>query len=189
MARNKKLHQHQRRCIQSSWISAERLENEEQPCCGWRGCCWPGTTAVTGANGLWRWQRWDFLLWGHTYTHAQCTHTALGSHGRRHGSAAAPGHLLIFCWGQGAAWWAGRRGRACPADLGDGCGGGGIPHGTAKNWGRGECAASPAHSDRMELLSPAPGRGCGARALGKANCGEVPAVNVVSTVQMREIVL
>lgn len=67
--------------------------------------------------------------------------------------------------------------------------GGGIPHGTAKNWGRGECAASPAHSDRMELLSPAPARGCGARALGKANCGEVPAVNVVSTVQMRGIVL
>lgn len=161
MARNKKLHQHQRRCIQSSWISAERLENEEQPCCGWRGCCWPGTTAVTGANGLWRWQRWDFLLWGHTHTHthAQCTHTALGSHGRRHGSAAAPGHLLIFCWGQGAAWWAGRRGRACPADLGDGCGGGAS------------LTALPRTGDAGNVLLPQPtltGWSCSAQLLGGA---------------------
>lgn len=54
----------------------------------------------------------------HTHRHAQCTHTALGSQGRRHRSAAPPGHPLISCWGQGAAWGAGRRGRVRPLTWG-----------------------------------------------------------------------
>lgn len=38
--------------------------------------------------------------------------------------------------------------------------------------GHRECAASPSHSDRMELLNPSPGRGCGAGLWGRHTVGK-----------------
>lgn len=140
-------------------------------------------TGCDGDNG-------DISCSGDTHTQTCTVHTHSpwqpGEKAQICCSSWAPAYLLL---GSRSNLGSRQEGQSAPSDLGHGSGRGGTPRGTARNWGHRECAASPAHSDTMELLSPAPGRGCGARALGQAHCSEVPAVNVVAPVQMRETVL